>query len=248
MGSVYTMKGAGIIRVRAYGLGGGWRDVGNCSEIDIGLAEDKKTLKNFRTPGGGNYKVATVNGDMTLSLTMSDFYAANLALALKGSTTAVAAGSATDEQHKGDWGLEIAVDYQVGISSVVVKDVTGVTTYTEGTDYTLQPDGSILILSTGTIGDGDMLKISYSYVAHNRVEALTESGSDLEVKFVGYNTAEADKPITVIFHKVRFGVSDKYPLITEDFNKLTVKGELQLDETITGAGLSQFFKVQQAEA
>jgi len=243
----FSYIGKGRILVAPYDGTAGLRPVGNVSELKFSPGEEEKSIQDYQNSGGGKANSVRRVSGVEISMSLYDRIAENIALVTKGAATAVASGSATDEQHKGFHGQYISLDRHMTPTSIVVKDVTGVTTYVLNTDYTVDADGLIKILSTGAIGDGDTLKISYSYVAHNAVQALVNSGAEYRVVFVGLNEAQTDKPVTVTAHRLKFGAADSLDFIGDDFSPMAVKGEALKDSSITGAGLSQYFTVQQVE-
>ena len=61
--------------------------VGNVCEFEFSFKEDKKELKNYL--GGGNRNTISRISSITASLTAHDLTATTLAMALRGSTTAL---------------------------------------------------------------------------------------------------------------------------------------------------------------
>lgn len=71
-------------------------DVGNVSRLSYNFTEDRKELKNYRSAAGGTYASVARIDKAELSMDFRDFLAANLELALWG-TSASAAGTTTIE-------------------------------------------------------------------------------------------------------------------------------------------------------
>lgn len=113
------------------------------------------------------------------------------------------------------------------------------------TDYTVSAAG-IYIESTAAFTAGQGLTIDYTKKAGSVVEALVESAGSYTLIFDGLNEAQSDKPVVVTLHKLKLGPLREYGLISDDFASLEVSGEVLKDDTITGAGLSQYFKVAMA--
>ena len=248
MGQV-LYRGVGSIVAGPYDDSAGMIKLGNCEVAEFNFSEEEKTLRDYENSGGGTLASSSLIDKVQLKITMNNRAAANLEKLLRGTATAVAAGSATDEQHKGwhDADARIALDKHINPTSVVVKDVTGVTTYAVGGDYSIDDKGMIQVLSTGNIADGDALKISYSYDGHKNLEALTSASVPQKLVFVGLNQADGT-PVIVKAHKVKFGPPDKLSLISDDFDKISVTATVEKDATITAAGKSQYWTVQQVEA
>ncbi|MDH5509563.1 MAG: hypothetical protein OEZ32_04330 [Nitrospinota bacterium] len=245
MSNVYY-RGRGEVSVAPYDGSAGLRMIGNCKEVKFSMEENKTSLPDYMNAGGGKLASSSVITGVMISIVMNDRTAKNLALAMRGSATAVAAGSATDEAHKGYHGDEIVMDTHITPTSIVVKDSSGTTTYTLDTDYTVDEKGKITILPTGTIADGEDLKISYSYAAHNQVAALTQAAQEYKFVFVGLND-ENGKPVVVTAHKVKFDPAKEMNLISENYDEMPLTAEVLADKTRIGAGQSQHWTALQAE-
>ena len=244
----FSYIGKGEILVAPYDGSAGLRKIGNVKDLKFSVSEEEKSVQDYQSSGGGKANSISRITGVSLAVSMMDRIAENIALATKGASSAVAAGAATDEVHTGYHGQYIALLNHVVPTSIVVKDSTAVTTYVLDTDYTVDANGLIKILSTGSITDGETLKVSYSYVAHNAVQALVNAGIEYKAVFVGLNEAQSDKPVVVTVHRLKFGAAKDYSLISDDFSPLDIEGQALKDAAITGAGLSQYFKVQQQEA
>jgi len=226
------------------------RDVGNVVNLSFSIAEDKKELKTSRTTGGGNYNALTRIDSVTLSMTMSDYSAENMAIALFGSASAVAATTVTDESItapaslSGDPLVDTANVIDTAETVTVTSDPSG-TTYVADTDYTVTSAG-IKILSTGSISADDALLISYTKKAVDVVEALTSSAGEYKLVLDGLNEAQSGAPFIVTVHRAKFGPAAEMSLIGDDFAELVLTGDVLQDTSITAAGLSQYFVAKAA--
>ncbi|OQW92827.1 MAG: hypothetical protein BWK78_00425 [Thiotrichaceae bacterium IS1] len=154
-----------------------------------------------------------------------------LAIALMGTVTVetVAGSTVDDEAVTVTHDQFIALAHQ-NISAVTVTDSTGVTTYTEGTDYELNLSlGWISALSTGVIADSASIKVSYTYAASNAftVKGNTQSIIKCEVMLDGINKADGQK---VVFHAHRWAVSPSsaMDLLGDEFVSSELSGTLEL--------------------
>ncbi|MBM96496.1 MAG: hypothetical protein CMI09_11715 [Oceanospirillaceae bacterium] len=226
--------------------------IGNVSELKLAIDEEVLEQKDHTLPGGGTHaEVRRVNA-ITASLTLHDLNADNLALATKGTTTAVASGSVTDESHTAHKGALLRLVHPGAASVVVTSDPSG-TTYTEGTDYEVRGEG-VFILSTGAIATaidglgtpsaGLPLLITYSFGAYNQIQALTNSSNYWEISFGGMNEADGDKPCVIDLWKVNLGAAKEVPLITGSLGSVALEGKL-LSDSSKGSGESKFYQVQQ---
>jgi hypothetical protein len=219
--------------------------VGNVEKLDLSVEEDTKKLMDKTAQGGGvRNRVSTITG-VTVDMTWTDFYPDNLAIAVFGNAATVAAGTVTDEPHTAFTGGLIRLAH-INATSVVVKSGDGATTYVVGSDYTLSAAGIVPLSAAdgGAIPDDSPVKVSYSHPAQSVVEAITESGAELEVTFDGMNEAQSGKPVVVDIHRLRMSPGKGLSLIGSDFAKLEMKGEALSDAT-KGVGKSRYFVVTQ---
>lgn len=95
----------------------------------------------------------------------------------------------------------------VTASSIVVKDETGTTTYTEDTDYAITTDEAghtfIARIAEGAIASGAMVQVSYSYTAHDNTPYLFFGAAKApitmqNVVLAKYNPGAQDKPWHII--------------------------------------------------
>jgi hypothetical protein len=118
----------------------------------------------------------------------------HLAEVLQADLTAKAAASVTDEVVTAALDKLVQLAH-VKVSSVVVTDSTGSTTYTEGStgDYILHADeGFIEPLSSGSITEGQTLHVDYDYQAQKHL-AANPANTELYASFQGINTTNGDK-------------------------------------------------------
>lgn len=224
------------------------RFIGNVSKFTYGTSEDKKTLADFTQGGGGNYNSVIRIGDVIIALTLHDYSAENIALALFGSTSSVTAAPVVDESITSRATLDTLVKtanmIDTSVAPVVTSDPSG-TTYAVETDYTVSAAG-ITILSTGSISASTALLVSYTKKAVDIVQALTTSGGEHELIFDGLNEAQSGAPVVITVHRAKFGPAAELGAISDDFGAVELAGEALKDTTITGAGLSQYIEIQQA--
>lgn len=121
---------------------------------------------------GGRNIASSLHGEKTFTITIGvrSTKAEHIKLRIQGDLTAKTAASVTDEVVVGyhDKFVDLA---NVKCSNIVVTDNAGTTTYTLNTDYKVYADeGMIEILSTGSITDGETLKVDYDYAAQKHVK------------------------------------------------------------------------------
>lgn len=239
----YSYLGSGSILIREYGSAAPLVTLGNCSALTFSPQEDVKSLLDYTQPGGNKRNEVRRLTGVDISFTFHDFSAANFAIGLRSTSTDVAGGTATAEEvvgYKGGY-TKLA---KIANAITTVTNIAGSTTYDEGDDYELR-DGMLYIPSgsgiTAPVSGAVNLKVTYTYAAHSKVEALVSSNKQYELVFVGLNEAQSGKRVRVHAYKVSGGVIQEMSLLGEDFGEGQVSGALLADGTITGAGLSQYF-------
>lgn len=175
--------------------------------------------------------------EFQMSLTLRSIKPEHLAQALQGTATAQAAGSVTDEAIVGYLGKFTPLAH-LKVSTVVVTNAAGTTTYVADTDYVLHAeDGLLEILSTGAIGDGDDLLVDYAFVNQDLVKSAP-ANIEHYIVFSGINRAESSQRVRCEIYKAKLdpGVLG---LIQEEHAEIPINGRVLLD-SLRPAG-DQFF-------
>jgi hypothetical protein len=240
----YPYKGSGKIYGKVEGVTGGLIEFGNASKLEFAAKEEKKTLKDFTSPGGGSYASLTKIDSVSVAMTLHDLNKENLAKVLFGTASSVNGGTVTDEVVTAYKGALIKLAHMQP-TSVVVTNSAASTTYVANTDYEVRA-GGIFILSAGAITDAQSLKVDYTYAAYDKVEALTASSVILNLYFEGLNEANSGKPVIVDAYRVQLSPTKALALLGENFAGLDVDGEVLQDPAKTGVGISKYFKVDLA--
>jgi hypothetical protein len=244
----YSYKGRGKVYLQRRVVGAPLLPIGNCSKLDFAVSEETEEMLDYQDAGGGVLESSTIIKSVNASLTCQNLSPANIALALRGASTARAAAAIAAEPHTVAVldSLILFARLQDMTAPLTVKSADEVTTYTENTDYTRVRSG-IIPLADGAIAVDDVIKVSYAALSDNIIQALTASADDYRLVFDGLNDAKSAKPVRVIAHLVGFSPSKSLGLITDKFADLELEAVLKKDESITGAGLSKFFTVEVAE-
>jgi len=228
----YYFAGQGplfIAQRDANGLPAGLMFVGDLGEANLTPNVDTSEVRENVT--GQRLIGSSIRNSLeySLSINMRSVKPEHLAQALQGSNTAKAAGSVTDETHKGYSDKFTPLKYSK-VSSVVVTDSTGVTTYVADTDYVLHADeGLIEVLSAGSITDGEDLLIDYDYADQHHI-AADPGNLEYYLVFAGLNRANNDKQTRCEMYRVKLdpGVLG---LIQEQQAEMTITGRLLTDMT-----------------
>jgi len=215
---------------------------GNCTQfIPKPDSERKEQTANGRSNFGQVLASVTLPKPMTAKITFNQLDAALFAAAFFGTNTALtqAAGAAAERN------VTVVLDKWVDIgnfmitNATVVKDPTGVTTYTIGDDYELNLRlGMIKALSTGDITEGEICKVTPTceVIAGTTMAAMTKSNVRIRIKLDGQNFADGRNFISDIY-QMRLAPTSEFSLISTDFVDVTFEGSLE-----TPAGYSEPMK------
>ncbi len=232
---------AGVVYARLVGAAAPLQSIGGIEELKLDIKEDTKKQTDYSRAGGGTRAQVKRIDSVTMSAKLQDLNVVNLARAVFGTASAVAASTVTDEPHEAYKGGLIRLAH-INPTSVVVNK--GVTLIAAAGNYEVRPEGLFIYDDATDITDGDDLLIDYAYGGYDLIEALTTAAPILEMSYAGVNEADSGKPSTVDLFRVQLGASKSLGLIDKDFGTLDIEGEVLLDPTKTGAGLSRFFRVQ----
>lgn len=211
--------------------------IGDCSEVSLTPSVEKSQVTENVTGAGGIGSEFVKKVEYSFSLTAKSIKSAHLALILQASNTAQAAGSVTDEAVVGyhDKFMPLA---NVKLSTVVLTDGTGTTTYTAGTDYVIHADeGMLEILSTGAITDAQALLVDYSFAAQHLHNA-SPANQDYYLTFSGMNRADNNKQTRCEIYKLKLDPS-ALGMIQDEHADMPITGTVLLD-TLRASG-DQFY-------
>lgn len=167
----------------------GYLPVKNTVELGLNPGAVEAQVRKSKMIGNFGQNLDTVNipGGPTLTLSVDDVDADTVGMAFRGDVAtlnlpAITAAESTITVAPGMWFPLAAAGYTV--TAVGVKDSTGVTTYDEGTDYTLDAAGAMIyIVPTGDIVAGD-IKVTLSAVAvtGKRISPATKAALRISVR------------------------------------------------------------------
>jgi hypothetical protein len=240
--------GTGKIKIATYASGAtfgarNFIDVGNASVFEYSFSETKKELLDYQDPAGGTAATVTridkVEGKMDLRV----FSAANLALALWGTTSTLGVTAITTEAHVINAGSFIPTERL--INTAVAPVVTKGGTTVAAADYVVSDGGITIAATITTVGvtNGDAINIAYTPVASKDVQTLINTAPEVSIFFEGINGVDG-KAATNRIYKAKLGVAQNVGYISEDFNTLSITFTVNKDTTVTGAGISQFLKLE----
>lgn len=223
--------------------------VGNCSALNFAVSENKISQPDYTSAGGGAANEVSRIDEVTGSLTLLDLSPKNLALAYRGATSIVAGGvSVTDERHIAYVGALLPLDdlpdiTDPGTSITVTKDPDGTpAVMVLNTDYEVTRAG-IVVLEGGALADSDEVGIDYDKADSVVMQALVESGKEFYLVFDGLNEAQSGKAVAITAHRIKFSPTQGTSLIGDEFAELPLEFSVLSDPSVSGTGISKFFKV-----
>ena len=215
--------------------------LGNCSNLSLQPNENTITLRDYTRPGGGNRASHTTIDSLGISMTLHEFRKKVLEVAARATSSAKSKETITEESVTAKLDSFVALDEFADPATIVVEKDGVLDPYVAGVDYQPRP-GGIYFLKDGDIADNASLKVTYDTLPHTKVEALTATGANLAMKFIGINEVTG-KAVNVSFHNVRFGLSG-LDFISDEFAEFSLEGEVQADPSILTAGVSRFYKLE----
>lgn len=233
------------LRDATTGLPTGLRPLGNVPAASLGITTSEFEHKESCTGVRGIDKTIIQEVNVTLDFTLESFDRENFAIGLYGNSALVAAGTVTDESVKGYIGYWMPVA-NIAITNLVLTTADGLTTYVEGTDYSVNEDaGSFRVTEGGGIAEGAELLADYDYGEQDNIDALmTSSAPDRYFRFEGLNTAEEDKPVIIDLFKVNTQPLAALALIQDELGAMEINSKV-LSDPLRATG-SKFFRVRQA--
>jgi len=246
-------SGQGVIllgdRDPVTGKGSQFIPVGNVSDLKLTIATSTIEHKESQSGQRGTDLRLTTEIKAGASMTMENFNSANLATALRGSSTSVTGASVTGEALKFYKG-KVSILSRIGVSAVVIKKAaatlvpyTGVET--DGNwDYKLNADaGSILwatTVKTAGVVDGDALTADFTFAAQEVVNSMTSAATEKYLRFEGLNTADSNKAVVVEAFRFLTDPLKELSLISDTIQQFVLDGSLLSDALQSG---SKYFKV-----
>lgn len=234
---------AGVVYARIYGAAVALQSIGGLAELQLAIEEDIKKQQDMSRGGGGTRAQVNRIKAVNMKAKLQDLNPVNLARAVFGNSSEVVAGTVEDEEVVAYTGGLITLKH-LNPATVVVKK--GSTTIPATGNYEVRPEGIFVFDSAAGIEDGDELIVDYAHSGYDLIEALTKAAPTLEMVYAGVNEAGNNDSTTLELFKVRTGALKSWGLINSDFAELDIEGEVLLDPTKTGSGISKFFRTRMA--
>lgn len=252
----YSYLGSGEVHLRKKGAAAPFRSIGNCSAFSFSPQSNNIALANSTTPGGGTRNTVPRVTSVPYAISMTDFSVENLADVLRGTVETIAAGTATGEDVVAYPGGVTPLAY-IATAITSVKSQDGTTTYVAGTDYDLK-NGALYVYEDGDIpapvSGAANIKVTYTYGAAKKLQALVNKAEEYELMFLGFNEARSGKRVKAHAFRVSGGVLAQLSMVGDAHGVGEVSGELMVDTTRPaydpnnpGNPYSQWFTWEQEE-
>ncbi|MDH4566180.1 hypothetical protein E8E95_05765 [Pseudomonas sp. BN414] len=216
--------------------------IGNCNSLTYEAQAQEIEEQDYTTPGGGLDTSVQRISAVNVNYNARHFKAANMARAVYGSATGVAAGTVTGEEAKAWPGAMIDLKYP-GATSVVITPAAGGAALVAGTDYNLNAAGFPEFTEGGAVTTAGMdVEIDYSYAKHVNIQALVKSGKRFRMVFIGLNDARSGKPVVIRVHRVNHSPAS-LSFIGDEFQGMEFTAKAEKDPTIIGSSLSQYLEI-----
>jgi hypothetical protein len=233
--------GVGKVHARAYGTVLGFRHVGNVGQCDLKHQLDIKKQPDFTRPGGGTAAQVERIQEIRMAMQWLSFSPKNLALACSGALSSVVGATVSEEVVKGYKGMTMPLAHPP-LAITTVTNVGGSITYAAATDYEKSAAG-LFFPDASTIVEAADLEVTYTHDDYSNIEALMQTGVELELLIEGLNEADSNKPAIVQTWRARFSPAETVALIGQDFGSLAFAPELLKDPT-KGSGVSAYYRAR----
>lgn len=227
--------------------------VGNAT-AELVTSETEQTQPDYTSVAGGNACSIKDIDSVGLNLTLFNFDAGNIALAVFGTKAAAVGGAFTSGTPDN---ITLFSDgalcplAKIPTNSVAVVKI-GATTYVQNTDYTVGPGGVRVIpgsaLDTAVLASptGTPKRLAataeYTYGASDVIEALKASGKTYAVRIEGKNRADNSKAEIWDIWKLTTGPAASFNVITREFGEVAIAATVTPD-TSKPNNESQYFRI-----
>lgn len=218
-------------RLTSAGVSQGLIPFGNTVQFSISKnSEEKEIPSRGRADYGQVLHAVTIPGSDKITIKGNQWDESLVALFNLGTSVARdgAGGSVTDESVFSILDKYVELAYR-DVSSVVVTDTTGTTTYVFGTDYDLDTGlGLLRALSGGAITQGEELYVDYEWAPETGFNVTPGVEPNVRLKLVlnGKNLETGDRCVVTVYDARVKPVGDGVDYMSEDFSEHGFEGTL----------------------
>lgn len=215
--------------------------IGNVTSLTVDIAVQKFEHKESMSGTRGIDQTVIQERNATFKFTAESLILDVLTLGLYGTKSAVTSGTVVGETHTVKRGQAIPLRHPK-VSAVVVKKAG--TAVNEGTNFDYDPGfGTVYVKAAAAdLVDGDAVTVEYTYTAYDKIEAFTQgTAPERYLRFEGLNTVDGSLRLIEI-PRAAMDPLTGLEFINEEFGSGEFNGNILPDLTITGGGLSQYFR------
>lgn len=237
--------GAGDLYIQRYSGGTLLGNEGpfECRQFEITPnVELREMVSKGKTTYGQVVETAAIPQPFDLNVQLGEVNKAALALALFGTIDVLtqASGTVSNEAITGQHDEWVALS-KARVSSVVVTNVAGTTTYVNGTDYIVNAEmGWIKVLATGAIADATTIHVDFSHAAITGSKISGGTQAQIRARFIldGKNFAD-DAPHKVTVYEAVIAADSAFDFLADDFNAINLPGRMK-----TPTGFTEPFLIE----
>jgi len=211
-------------------------DVGNVSELSLGITTSEQSVNNFRRVNGGKVFSKELIESVEFSANLMDWTRENLALGLRATTydnASAAFAGVVKVVTAQTVGRLVMLDRSATFTTILKDGEPAV----EGTDYELAAAGAgIVPLVAGSF------TLSGTYDENVDIEALAANTGTVDIIVALENEYIPGERTIVKLHKVSLSPFASLSVLSEERGDLAMSGQL-LADTSKPAGRSQYFTV-----
>lgn len=205
-----AIKGSGSARFALFDtdtLVNEWYPFGNMTALNIAPSATTVEVTSTDDTDYGSITDSEVEpGSIKITASINRFSPENMALiyAANANVDATVGGTVVTPEAitaKMNVAARLGGDVQrSGVTAVVVKDHTDVTTYVKDTDYTLDSEFGFITPIGSTIKDGDILHVTYTYAARTgiKLDVNTATSRHISLLWKGINRFDGKRYIVEI--------------------------------------------------
>ncbi len=217
----------------------GFIDLGNV--VEAPQESEKEVVEHFTAKTGTRKRDRKVDRDITedIVITLDEPNLENLRGFFRGDAVtdiavSTGGGSVVDEVIKATREDTRILFKGFGATAIVVKDITDTTTFAITTDYTeeaiLGGWVGIARVAGGTIGDGDLLRVSYTHDIRAHRQFAPQTKRNVEGQFLLFGVSDTGNEFIRSFEKVEISPEGSFDFDDEDFSQFQLRVAI-LDNT-----------------
>ena len=229
--------GSGDVYLALIGVGGvlgPLLDVGNTTKLAIKPNSDIKEQKSKKRDSyGDTLETVALKQPADLSMTLETVNRANLRYAFMGEDASYAQTAGTVSGSPGETVIAALGGWvklaHEEVSSVVLKDSTGTTTYVLGTDYEINARlGMVRALVGGAITDAQSLRAAYSYASFTGAAIRGNVKPQIRAYLLLDGKNLVDDSIGILeCWEIVLSANSEFDWFKDDFNTIELAGRLK---------------------